>query len=151
MVVVGGLLHSGPQAGPETLDFIRRTAADGATVVGICTGVFTLMRAGVLEGHRTCVSWFHYWDFIERFPAADPDLLIADRLFVIDRRRITCSGGRASIDVAAAILLRHFDHATVQKALRILLVGEMQKGTHRSRIHQAWSPRHTRRSSARFC
>ncbi|MCO4865817.1 alcohol dehydrogenase catalytic domain-containing protein, partial [Cupriavidus sp. WGlv3] len=50
--------------------------------------------------------------------AADPDLLIADRLFVIDRRRITCSGGRASIDVAAAILLRHFDHATVQKALR---------------------------------
>ena len=86
------------------------------------------MRAGVLDGYRTCVSWFHYWDFIERFPAADPDLLIADRLFVIDRRRITCSGGRASIDVAAAILLRHFDHATVQKALRILLVGEMQKG-----------------------
>ncbi|VWC67103.1 GlxA family transcriptional regulator [Burkholderia lata] len=128
VVVVGGLLHSGPQAGPETLGFIRRSAAGGATVVGICTGVFTLMRAGVLDGYRTCVSWFHYWDFIERFPAADPDLLIADRLFVIDQRRITCSGGRASIDVAAAILLRHFDHATVQKALRILLVGEMQKG-----------------------
>ena len=128
VVVVGGLLHSGPQAGPETLDFIRRTAAAGATIVGICTGTFTLMRAGVLEGHRACVSWFHYWDFLERFPAANPDLLIADRLFVIDRRRITCSGGRASIDVAAAILLRHFDHATVQKALRILLVGEMQKG-----------------------
>lgn len=128
VVVVGGLLHSGPQAGPETLDFIRRAASGGATIVGICTGVFALMRAGVLDGHRTCVSWFHYWDFIERFPAVDPDLLIADRLFVIDRRRITCSGGRASIDVAAAILLRHFDHATVQKALRILLVGEMQKG-----------------------
>ncbi|KVV43910.1 AraC family transcriptional regulator [Burkholderia territorii] len=128
VVVVGGLLHSGPQAGPETLDFIRRAATGGATVVGICTGVFTLMRANVLDGYRTCVSWFHYWDFIERFPSADPDMLIADRLFVIDRRRITCSGGRASIDVAAAILLRHFDHATVQKALRILLVGEMQKG-----------------------
>ncbi|SOY67218.1 Transcriptional regulator, AraC family with amidase-like domain [Cupriavidus taiwanensis] len=128
VVVVGGLLHSGPQAGPETLDFIRRAAAGGATIVGICTGVFALMRAGVLQGHRACVSWFHYWDFMERFPSVDPNLLIADRLFVIDRRRITCSGGRASIDVAAAILLRHFDHATVQKALRILLVGEMQKG-----------------------
>ena len=125
MVVVGGLLHSGPQAGDARLHPPR---GGRATVVGICTGVFTLMRAGVLDGYRTCVSWFHYWDFIERFPAADPDLLIADRLFVIDRRRITCSGGRASIDVAAAILLRHFDHATVQKALRILLVGEMQKG-----------------------
>ncbi|ARK60332.1 AraC family transcriptional regulator [Burkholderia pseudomallei] len=128
VVVVGGLLHSGPQAGPQTLEFIRRAAAAGANLVGICTGAFALMRAGVLDGHRVCVSWFHYWDFVERFPGADPDLLIADRLFVIDRRRITCSGGRASIDVAAAILLRHFDHATVQKALRILLVGEMQKG-----------------------
>ncbi|AOJ04941.1 AraC family transcriptional regulator [Burkholderia mayonis] len=128
VVVVGGLLHSGPQAGPETLQFVRRAAAAGANLVGICTGAFALMRAGVLDGHRVCVSWFHYWDFIERFPSVDPDLLIADRLFVIDRRRITCSGGRASIDVAAAILLRHFDHATVQKALRILLVGEMQKG-----------------------
>ncbi|MBV8260779.1 MAG: helix-turn-helix domain-containing protein, partial [Paraburkholderia sp.] len=80
-----------------------------------------------LDGHRICVSWFHYWDFIERFPNVNADAIVADRLFAIDRRRITCSGGRASIDVAA-IVLRHFDHATVQKALRILLVGEMQKG-----------------------
>jgi transcriptional regulator GlxA family with amidase domain len=128
VVVVGGLLHSGPQANDETLQFIRQAARGATTLVGICTGVFALMRAGVLDEHRICVSWFHYWDFVERFPSVNPDALIADRLFVIDRRRITCSGGRASIDVAAAILLRHFEHATVQKALRILLVGEMQKG-----------------------
>src|ERR1700733_13553720 len=128
VVVVGGLLHSGPQANDETLQFIRRSARGNTTLVGICTGVFALMRAGVLNEHRICVSWFHYCDFIERFPAVNEEALVADRLFVIDRRRITCSGGRASIDVAAAILLRHFEHATVQKALRILLVGEMQKG-----------------------
>ncbi|MGV2290337.1 GlxA family transcriptional regulator [Trinickia sp. YCB016] len=128
VVVVGGLLHSGPQASDATLRFIQRAARGNTNLVGICTGVFALMRAGVLDGHRICVSWFHYWDFVERFPAVSTDALIADRLFVIDRRRITCSGGRASIDVAAAILLRHFEHATVQKALRILLVGEMQKG-----------------------
>ncbi|HLX02390.1 MAG TPA: GlxA family transcriptional regulator [Trinickia sp.] len=128
VVVVGGLLHSGPQASDETLRFIQHAARGNTTLVGICTGVFALMRAGVLDGHRICVSWFHYWDFVERFPTVSTDTLIADRLFVIDRRRITCSGGRASIDVAAAILLRHFEHATVQKALRILLVGEMQKG-----------------------
>lgn len=128
LVVVGGLLHSGPQASEETLKYVRRAAQAGTTLVGICTGVFALMRAGVLDGHRICVSWFHYWDFVERFPAVNADALVADRLFVIDRRRITCSGGRAAIDVAAAILLRHFDHATVQKALRILLVGELQQG-----------------------
>ncbi|WP_213304341.1 GlxA family transcriptional regulator [Paraburkholderia sacchari] len=128
VVVVGGLLQSGSHASNETLRFIRDAAQADATLVGICTGVFALMRAGVLDRHRICVSWFHYWDFVERFPMVSPDALVADRLFVIDRRRITCSGGRASIDVAAAILLRHLDTASVQKALRILLVGEMQKG-----------------------
>jgi transcriptional regulator GlxA family with amidase domain len=128
VVVVGGLLHSGAGANDATLQFIRRAATTNATLVGICTGVFSLMRAGVLDGYRICVSWFHYWDFVERFPGVNEEKLVADRLFIMDHRRITCSGGRASIDVAAAILLRHFEAATVQKALRILLVDDMQKG-----------------------
>ncbi|WP_118183947.1 GlxA family transcriptional regulator [Paraburkholderia phosphatilytica] len=128
VVVVGGLLHSGPSASAATLKFIRAAAETSATLVGICTGVFALMRAEVMDGYRMCVSWFHYWDFVERFPGVDERNLIADRLFVIDRRRITCSGGRASIDVAAAILLRHVEATIVQKALRILLVDDAQKG-----------------------
>nr|WP_218901284.1 GlxA family transcriptional regulator [Paraburkholderia bryophila] len=128
LVVVGGLLHAGSSASNATLAFIRETAAGSATLVGICTGVFALMRADVMKGYRLCVSWFHYWDFIERFPQTDERHLVADRLFVIDRRRITCSGGRASIDVAAAILLRHVDASIVQKALRILLVDDAEKG-----------------------
>ncbi|WP_322048369.1 GlxA family transcriptional regulator [Paraburkholderia sp. J67] len=128
LVVVGGLLHSGPTASDATLRFIRAAAATSATLIGICTGAFALARAGVMEEHRICVSWFHYWDFVERFPAIPESNLIADRLFVIDRRRITCSGGRASIDVAAAILLRHFDASIVQKAQRILIVDDAQRG-----------------------
>ena len=57
-----------------------------ATGVGICTGVFALMRANVMAGYRFCVSWFHYWDFVERIPAVDERNLVEDRLFVIDRR-----------------------------------------------------------------
>ncbi|WP_206958177.1 GlxA family transcriptional regulator [Trinickia acidisoli] len=128
VVVVGGLLHSGSSASEATLRFIRAAANTSATLVGICTGVFALMRAGVMDGYRLCVSWFHYWDFVERFPQADERKLVADRLFVIDGRRITCSGGRASIDVAAAILLRHVEATIVRKALRILLVDDAQKG-----------------------
>ncbi|MBN3856890.1 GlxA family transcriptional regulator [Paraburkholderia sp. Ac-20340] len=128
LLVVGGLLHSGPSASDATLRFIRAAAAHGATLVGVCTGAFALARAGVMDGYRICVSWFHYWDFVERFPAIPEANLIADRLFVIDRRRITCSGGRASIDVAAAILLRHLDASIVQKAQRILIVDDAQRG-----------------------
>ncbi|MBP0588172.1 GlxA family transcriptional regulator [Paraburkholderia sp. LEh10] len=127
LAVIGGLLHSGPGVSDATLRFIRRAADASSTLVGICTGVFALSRAGVMDGHRVCVSWFHYWDYIARFPEVDERLLVADRLFVVDRRRISCSGGRASVDVAAAILHRHIDSATVQKALRILLVEDAQR------------------------
>ncbi|WP_176054866.1 GlxA family transcriptional regulator [Paraburkholderia caribensis] len=129
VVVIGGLLHSGPGVSDTTLRFIRRAAETSSTLVGICTGVFALSRAGVMDGHRVCVSWFHYWDYIARFPEVDERLLVADRLFVIDRRRISCSGGRASVDVAAAILQLHIDTATVQKALRILLVEDAQRAS----------------------
>ncbi|WP_350029091.1 GlxA family transcriptional regulator [Caballeronia sp. GAFFF1] len=124
VVAIGGLLHSGSTVSDAGLRFIRRSAESSATVVGVCTGAFALAQAGVMEGHRICVSWFHYWDFLSWFPGISEALLVVDRLFVIDGRRITCSGGRASIDVAAAILLQHIDAAVVQKALRILLVDE---------------------------
>src|ERR1700743_3858262 len=45
VVVVGGLLHSGAGANDATLQFIRRAAATDATLVGMCTGVLSLMRA----------------------------------------------------------------------------------------------------------
>lgn len=127
VVVVGGLLHSGPPTSEATVAFLRAAGQTAATLVGICTGVFALMRAGTLVNHRACVSWFHYWDFLERFPDAREELIVSDRLYVADRRRITCSGGRASIDVAASILMRHIHPAIVKKALRILQVDESAK------------------------
>ncbi|MDO4682951.1 MAG: GlxA family transcriptional regulator [Lautropia sp.] len=127
LVVVGGLLHTRPPLSPALLAFIRQAAQAGITLVGLCTGAFAMMQAGVMSHHRICVSWFHYWDFVEQFPSVDPSLIVADRLYTIDRRRITCSGGRASIDVAAEILGRHIDRAIVQKALRILLVDDADR------------------------
>ncbi|MER1966423.1 GlxA family transcriptional regulator [Castellaniella sp. GW247-6E4] len=124
VVVVGGLLHSGSTTSEAILSYLHTVGQTRATLVGVCTGVFALMRAGVLKDHRVCISWFHYWDFLERFPAADENLIVSERLYVIDRRRVTCSGGRASIDVAAAILVRHIDAGVVKKALRILQVDE---------------------------
>ena len=124
IIVVGGQWRARQSASPDVLDYLRRAARAQRHIVGLCTGVFALAQAGVLAGHRACVSWFHYWDFIHQFPHFDPEAVVADRLYVFDRRRITCSGGPASIDVAARILKRHLDPADVGKALRILQVDD---------------------------
>lgn len=121
IVVVGGLLHRGPQADRETVAFIRQAAADGVTIVGLCTAVFLLIRAGIMNGYRCCVSWFHLQELMQEFPETTP---IADQLFVVDRRRITCAGGTGALDVAATIVERHLGRAVAQKCLHILVVTE---------------------------
>lgn len=128
VVVVGGVLHSGPQLDEATRHFLQAADAAGVTLIGICTGTFALVAAKVMEDHRCCVSWYHYWDFIEAFPGKAKQV-VADRRILIDRRRITCSGGQAAIDVAAAVLERHFDTATVRKALSILIVDDLPRGS----------------------
>lgn len=124
IVFVGGLLHQRRPLTAGLRQLMCRAADSEATLVGLCTGTFALYEAGVLAQHKVCVSWFHYWDFLQRFPDCNERLLVADRLFVMDRRRITCSGGRAAIDLAAAILSRHIQNAVLTKALRILQVDE---------------------------
>jgi len=126
LVVVGGLLHRGPQADDNTLSFLRRAANAGVTLVGLCTATFTLLRAGVMNGHRCCVSWFHYQDLMQEFPDVTP---IADQLFVVDRQRITCAGGAGALDVAAWIIERHLGHAMAQKCLHILVVDRARPPT----------------------
>lgn len=119
LAVVGGLLHASPPLDPDTEDYLREAARRGVTLVGVCTGSFILKRLGLLEGRRTCVSWFHRHDFSEEFPDADAT---SDQLFLIDGDRITCSGGAGVVDLAAALVERHVGAAAARKALNVLLL-----------------------------
>jgi transcriptional regulator GlxA family with amidase domain len=108
LVVVGGLLHQGMQIDAETEAYLRRAAAGGARLIGLCTGSFILARAGLMQGRRCCVSWYHRQDFIEEFGGLEP---VSDQLFLIDGDRITCSGGAGVADLAAALVERHIGAA----------------------------------------
>jgi transcriptional regulator GlxA family with amidase domain len=119
IVVVGGLLHRGPQIDAETLAFLRGAAAAGVPLIGVCTGSFVLCRAGLMRDRKCCVSWYHYRDFLEEFPDLVP---AADQLYVVDRDRITCSGGAGVVDLAAFLIERHLGRAAAQKAMHILQV-----------------------------
>lgn len=118
VVVVGGLLHEGPHADPETDAWLLAAASSDVSIVGLCTAVFTLVRLGLMTGRQCCVSWYHYWDLKQAFPDVVP---VADRLFVVDGPRITCAGGIAAVDLAAWLVSRHLGQATAEKALHILL------------------------------
>ena len=90
VVVIGGILHAGPQVDEATMRYLREVGSTNVPLIGICTGSFVLCRAGLMKGRRSCVSWYHYQDFLEAFPNQE---VIADRLFLADGPRITCAGG----------------------------------------------------------
>ena len=118
LVVVGGLLHRGAQIDDATAAYLRQAAGVGTPLIGVCTGSFILKRLGLLEGRKTCVSWYHRQDFIEEFGATP----IADRLYVMDGDRITCSGGAGVVDLAAALVEKHVGAQAAKKSLNVLLL-----------------------------
>jgi transcriptional regulator GlxA family with amidase domain len=118
LVVVGGLLHGGQRVPARVTAFLRRAAAAGVKLVGLCTGSFVLARAGLLDGHVACVSWFHREEFAAEFPDCR---IVSNQMFVIDRDRLTCAGGTSVVHLAAHIIERTIGRASAVKALRIMI------------------------------
>src|SRR5918997_56584 len=98
------VVRTAPLADPRSFDYV--------VMVGVCTGSFILARAGLMEGRRCCVSWYHGSDFEAEFPGRRP---VADQLFLADGDRITCSGGSGVADLTAFLVSRHVGPATAQK------------------------------------
>ena len=121
IVVVGGLMQELEYLDPDHAEFLHRAAQAGVPLVGVCTGAFVLHRAGLLQGYRCCVSWFHHNDFLEQFDGIKP---VSDQIFVVDRDRLTCSGGTSSAHLAAFLVDRHIGRAASKKSLAIMMIDE---------------------------
>ena len=119
IVVVGGLLRDPEPLDAECVAFLKRADVARVPIVGICTGAFILARHGLMDRRRACVSWLHYQQFKDEFPNID---VRADRMFVVDRDRITCCGGSGAADVAAYIVEERLGPKIKQKALQVLQI-----------------------------
>ncbi|MFC0269665.1 GlxA family transcriptional regulator [Kushneria aurantia] len=125
LVVIAGVLEGEGGVDRQTIDYLERAAASGVPLVGICTGVFALLQAGLMNGRRCCVSWYHHDDLKRRFPEA---LSVPDQLYIDDGDRLTCAGGIASADLAAWLIERHLGRTWARKSLYIMLIDEARRG-----------------------
>ena len=77
-------------------------ARQGVSLGGVDTGPFVLASAGLLDGYRCAVHWESLPGFRESYPSVD----VTTALYEIDRDRMTCAGGAASIDMMLEYVAR---------------------------------------------
>jgi transcriptional regulator GlxA family with amidase domain len=90
----------------EVFSWLRRLARRGARLGALCTGSHILARCGLLDGHRCTIHWENIPGFVEEFP----DIEVTTELFEFDRKRLTCSGGTAPLDMMLHLITRDHGH-----------------------------------------
>jgi len=125
LAIVSGTLHRGPRVSDATQSYLVAAAQQGVPLIGLCTASFVLARAGLMEDRTACVSWFHKEELEAEFPRLR---VVADRLFVEDRDRITCAGGTSVIHLASHLIERHIGTGASAKGLRIMLEDHLRAG-----------------------
>lgn len=86
----------------KSLQFALRKIAsrNHITLGALCTGSYLLARAGLLDGYKCTIHWENIASMREEFPKTR----FSDDLFHIDRDRITCAGGQASLDMMMKVI-----------------------------------------------
>jgi transcriptional regulator GlxA family with amidase domain len=123
VAVCGGNDYLNDALPNNLLGYLRRTAASGVRLLGICTGTFAIAHAGLAGPRRVCVHWNVLDAFKERFPKVSVGV---ERLFIDEGDLITCAGSTAAIDLGLYLVARHCGRNKAQQAMRHMMVQDMR-------------------------
>ena len=116
---------------PEVLDALRQAAARGATMLSVCSGVFVLGAAGLLDGRPCTAHWENVEELALRYPDAD---INPDVLFVDDGDLITSAGTAAGIDACLHLVRRELGSAVATRIARRMVVPPQRDGGQRQYV-----------------
>ncbi|CAL9296093.1 GlxA family transcriptional regulator [Streptomyces sp. SudanB182_2057] len=110
---------------PELLAALRRAVDRGARVLSVCSGVFVLAAAGLLDGRRCAVHWHHAEQLARRHPRlqVEPDVLYVDEDPVI-----TSAGTAAGIDACLHLVRKEQGPEVANKLARRMVVPPHRDG-----------------------
>ena len=100
------------------IPWLRRWAADGAKIAGVCSGVALLAEAGLLEGKRATTHWGLTDVYRARFPSVDwqPEYIITDAGDVF------CGGGINAADLSLYLVEKFSGREVALECAKALLI-----------------------------
>lgn len=124
-VIVPGWRDPAETPPPRLLEAIRCAHRRGARVVSICSGVFVLAAAGLLDGARATTHW-RYTDALRR---AYPSIRVEpDVLYVQEGRVFTSAGSAAGIDLCLHLVRLDHGADVANRVARRLVVSPHREG-----------------------
>jgi transcriptional regulator GlxA family with amidase domain len=104
---------------PAIVTWLRRQSALGATIVGICDGVWTVASTGLLVRRRATGHWASLPELGKKYPGTR---WVRDRRYVIDGRFITTTGVSAAIPASLMLIERIAGRAAAERVARRIAV-----------------------------
>lgn len=93
----------------DSMSLMQHFADQDVALGSLCTGTFALAKAGLLDGY-TCAT---HWENMSALRCTFPSVSFSRDLFVIDRDRLTCTGGIAPLDMMLNLISRQVGKTTI--------------------------------------
>jgi transcriptional regulator GlxA family with amidase domain len=101
LLVPGGSGLRDPAIGQPVASFLKRRAAGTRRIASVCTGLFALADAGLMDGRRATTHWRFAGLIAGRFPRV---VLDTDSIHLRDGKFFTSAGVTAGIDLSLALI-----------------------------------------------
>jgi transcriptional regulator GlxA family with amidase domain len=103
VLIVAGGVHDSEMTKATVITWLAQQSNTTTLVASVCTGVFLLAQAGIVDGCQVTTHWQDVADLRMRFP----QLTVVENLRWLDQGRVITSGGiSAGIDMSLHMLRR---------------------------------------------
>ncbi len=124
-IVIPGWRDADELPPPAVLDMIRAAHSRGARLCSICSGVFVLAAAGVLDGQRATTHWRYADRLAQRYPQIQVQ---PDDLYVDNGQIITAAGSAAGLDMLLHLVRRDYGAKVGNLVAQRLVVAPHREG-----------------------
>jgi len=104
-IVIPGWRDADEEPPAALLALIRAAHRRGARLCSICSGVFVLAAAGVLDGQRATTHWRYAERLARRYPQVQVE---PDALYIDNGQVITSAGSAAGLDMLLHLVRRDY-------------------------------------------
>lgn len=124
-IIIPGWRGKDERPSKDLLDALVGAAENGARFLTICSGVFVLAQAGLLDGKQATTHWQYIPHLKEQYPQIE---VVEDVLYVDEGRVITSAGSAAGIDASLHLIRKDFGSKITNSVARRLVMPPHREG-----------------------